>query len=152
MSYKDRMSNHPAFCYTQSMTEALKEIGLNQNQMREMLSEAMTRWKFSPDKPRGGQKKNRGGRPRVIDASIVVLLDCAFLNYATIEQACLFADISRESFYNWLGMNPTYRDRIELLKQNLGLRARLSVMRGLKFDSDLALKVLESVLNWLNSL
>ena len=125
------------------MTEALKEIGLNQNQMREMLSEAMTRWKFAPDKLRGGQKKNRGGRPRVIDASIVVLLDCAFLNYATIEQACLFADISRESFYNWLAMNPTYRDRIELLKQNLGLRARLSVMRGLKFDSDLALKVLE---------
>lgn len=125
------------------MTEALKEIGLNQNQMREMLSEAMKRWKFAPDKKRGGQKKDRGGQPRRVDASVVVLLDMAFLNYASIEQACLFANISKEAFYNWKALNPSYDDRIAQLRQNLGLRARLSVMRGLKFDSDLALKVLE---------
>jgi hypothetical protein len=119
-------------------------VKVSQNEIRERLNGAMQRWKFAPARKRGRPSRYANvGQKRKVDASIVVLLDYAFMHYATLEQALFFAGIGKEAYYSWLQLNPSYTERIEALKSNLGLQSRFSVMKGVKYDSDLALKVLE---------
>lgn len=124
----------------------IEALGLKRADIVAKLNETMRRWKWAPDRKRGRPKKgwNRG-QPRAVDASVIVLMDEAFLRGCTLNEALFVADISAEAFYNWLALNPAYKQRMADLRQNLKVLARSSIVRGVKFDSDLGLKVLERI-------
>ena len=60
----------------------------------------------------------------------------------TIEEMCSYADISTQTYYNWMASFPKWKDRLERLRQKPVLKARSSVIRNLD-DPDLALRYLE---------
>lgn len=70
-------------------------------------------------------------------------LEEAFLLGCTDEEACFFADISKQTLYNYQAANPEFVDRKEALKSNPIFEARKSVLNELKTNGDLALKFLE---------
>ena len=87
--------------------------------------------------PQKKGKKNLGGRPIVLTPEVVSKLEMAFSIDSTVTEACAFAEISRESFYRHLKINPTFSDRIEQLRQKPMLKAR-NVIIGALDDPDTA--------------
>ena len=58
-------------------------------------------------------------------------LEQAFAIDATVEEACSYADISRDAFYDYLKKEPTFSDRIEDLRQRPILKARQTIVKSL---------------------
>lgn len=83
------------------------------------------------------------GRPTVMTPEVVKKLEEAFLLGCTDLEACLFADISKQTLYNYQEAHPEFVDRKEKLKENPVFLARSSVVRSMQEDGDLALKYLE---------
>lgn len=85
-----------------------------------------------------------GGRPTKMTAETVQKLEEAFLLGCTDEEACLAADISKQTLYNYQDANPEFIDRKEALKSNPVYRARKVILDALT-DGDVitANKVIE---------
>lgn len=80
-----------------------------------------------------------GGRPTVMTPEVVLKLEYAFSCGCTDVQACLFAGISRQSFYKWIDEeNPSFSDRKETLKQNVQLHAKMNIAKNVIQDKSLA--------------
>jgi len=88
------------------------------------------------------KKKHAGGRPTVMTPDVVAKLEQAFAIDCTVVEACSYADISRDSFYDYLKIKPKFSDRIEKLRQHPVLKARETVVRELS-NPDMAMKYLE---------
>lgn len=58
-------------------------------------------------------------------------LDEVFAIGGTDEEACLFADISPKTLYNYQEANPEYLQRKQALKQNPFLKARRTIVGSL---------------------
>ena len=86
--------------------------------------------------------KNRG-RPTVMTQATVEKLEVAFSWGCTDEEACLFAEINKQTLYNYQDKNPQFLDRKELLKTKTILLARSTVVKAIEGDPYLALKYLE---------
>ena len=84
-----------------------------------------------------------GGRPTVMTDLTINKLEEAFLMGCSDLEACLFADISHQTLYNYQKENPDFVIRKEKLKENPILKARKSVINGLDNDPELSLKFLE---------
>jgi hypothetical protein len=82
-------------------------------------------------------------RPTKRTEALVNKLEYAFSIGATVKEACLYADISRETYYKWTEIDKELSDRLEDLRENPIFVARESVFNGMKKDPDLALKFLE---------
>ncbi len=81
-------------------------------------------------------------RPTVMTESVVLKLEQAFALDASVEEACSYADIARNTFYEYLKNNPEFKDRIEDLRQKPVLKARQTVVQALG-DANYAFKYLE---------
>lgn len=88
--------------------------------------------------------KNKGGRPTKMTPETVKKLEEAFALGCTDIEACLFADISKQTLYNYQDKNPKFIDRKEALKENPVLEARKSVVTGMKDDPKLAFDYLKN--------
>ena len=88
-------------------------------------------------------KKSLGGRPTKLNKDVVKKLEEAFSIDATVEEACFYADISRETFYNWMKADKKLFDRLEALRARPVLTARQTVIRAIKDNPDIAMKYLE---------
>lgn len=75
------------------------------------------------------RKKN--GRPTVMTDSVVAKLEHAFAIDSTVEEACSYANIGRDAFYDYLKRNPEFNDRITDLRQVPVLKARHTVVASL---------------------
>ncbi|MDD5068076.1 MAG: hypothetical protein PHN89_00545 [Candidatus Pacebacteria bacterium] len=84
-----------------------------------------------------------GGRPSKMTPEVVKKLEEAFSIGASVSEACFYADISRETYYQWIKNNPELADRFEALKNKPILKARQTVVKALETDPDIALKYLE---------
>lgn len=84
-----------------------------------------------------------GGRPTKMTPDTVKKLEEAFLMGCSDLEACLFADISKQTLYTYQEKNPEFVDRKQMLKENPVMIARQSVIRDMKGDGTLALKYLE---------
>ena len=82
-------------------------------------------------------------RPTKRSEELVNKLEYAFSLGCSVTEACLYADISRETYYKWCKVDESLSDRMEELRENPILIARESVIKGIKTDPDLALKFLE---------
>lgn len=86
------------------------------------------------------KKKNKGGRPTVIDEVVVGKLEYAFSLDSTVEEACTFAGIHRDTLYSYLKKKPEFSDRIDQLRELPMMLARQTIARSLMNDADIALK------------
>lgn len=80
-------------------------------------------------------------RPTKLDKTTVKKLEEAFSIGASIEEACLNAGISRQTYYNWEDENKELFDNFDLLRETPILKARKAIFSGLD-DPKFALKFL----------
>lgn len=83
------------------------------------------------------------GRPTKMTTETVKKLEEAFALGCSDLEACLMADISKQTLYNYQDANPEFIDRKEKLKESPVLIARTTVVREIQNDADLAMKYLE---------
>lgn len=87
--------------------------------------------------------KNKVGRPTVMTQEVVDKLEQAFSMGCSDLEACIFADISKHSLYNYQKENPKFKDRKEQLKENPALLARTTIYNNISSDPDVAKWYLE---------
>ena len=84
------------------------------------------------------------GRPTVMTEDTIHKLEYAFMRGLTDLEACLYANISKSTLYNYCEENPEFMDRKEELKQHPTAKARLNVTEAIeKGDTDLSKWYLE---------
>ncbi|WP_024407935.1 hypothetical protein [Streptococcus suis] len=82
--------------------------------------------------------KNKSGRPTKMTQGTVKKLEEAFLRGLSDEEACLYANISKPTLYDYCKKNPQFTDRKELLKQRIKTRAKLNISKAIE-DGDIDL-------------
>lgn len=78
------------------------------------------------------KKVNKGGRPTKMTESVILKLEQAFAIGCPVEEACSYAEIARNTFYEYLKKNPKYQDRIDYLRDKPVLAARQRAVQGVK--------------------
>lgn len=83
--------------------------------------------------------KNKGGRPTSMTAAVVSKLEYGFMKGLNVTECCHYADISRQTFYQYLEKNPSFSDRIDELRSNPSTKAKLNVVEAIENgDTDLS--------------
>ena len=80
--------------------------------------------------------KDKYGRPTVMTDDVVNKLEQAFAMGCTDIESCLFANISKQTLYNYQALHPEFIDRKEELKDSLKLHAKSNLSRSIKIDED----------------
>lgn len=88
-------------------------------------------------------KKSLAGRKTKLTKEVVKKLEEAFAIDATVTEACFYANISRETYYNWIEKHKALSDRFTALRNNPVLTARTTVVNAIKTDPDMAMRYLE---------
>src|SRR6187399_3578722 len=83
------------------------------------------------------------GRPTVMTDEVLRKLEEAFSMGCTDIEACLFADISKTTLYDYQKENPDFTERKEELKERPILLARTTVINSLEKDVNSAWRYLE---------
>lgn len=83
------------------------------------------------------------GRPTIVDDLVLAKLDEAFAMGCTDTEACLFANISPSTLYNYQIAHPEYLERKAELKETPVLLARSTVVKNIRNNPALALQYLE---------
>ena len=83
------------------------------------------------------------GRPTVMTDLVLKKLEEAFAWGCSDKEACIYADISEKTLYNYQDKNEDFLQRKELLKERPVLLARKTVVENLEKNPNLALKFLE---------
>jgi len=78
------------------------------------------------------KKKSSAGRPTIMTPSVVTKLEQAFSLDCTVSEACFYAGISRETYYEFLRREPAFVDRFDSLRNKPVLKARQTVYTALK--------------------
>lgn len=87
-------------------------------------------------------RKDLGGRPsEMIEANINKLREVFALD-GTIAEACYYANISTQTYYNWIEKNPKLVDEFEALRNRPVLKARGTVIKALD-QPEIAFRYLE---------
>lgn len=71
------------------------------------------------------------GRPTKLTEETVRKLEEVFALDGTVEEACFYAEISRNTYYEWIKDNPNLNDRFEALRQRPFLKARQTIVKNL---------------------
>lgn len=82
------------------------------------------------------KRKSNAGRPTKMTDNTVKKLEEAFLMGCSDVEACLFADISKQTLYNYQEANPEFVDRKESLKSNPVMLSRKIQLEALKDDTN----------------
>lgn len=82
-------------------------------------------------------------RPTKLSNLIVKKLEEAFVVGSNVEEACYYADISRQTFYNWIDENPELLDRFNVLRRAPVLKARMTLSKALETNPKLAMEYLK---------
>lgn len=82
-------------------------------------------------KKKDPKDKKTAGRPTVMTIDVVNKLEQAFSMGCSDVEACLFADISKQTLYDYQAKNPEFVDRKERLKERLILKARTVIADAL---------------------
>jgi hypothetical protein len=86
--------------------------------------------KSSKKVPKSERKKV--GRPTSVTPETLAKLEQAFSLGCSDLEACIYADVSPSILYRFQEKNPEFRERKEMLKQKLVLKARTVVAEALK--------------------
>lgn len=88
--------------------------------------------------------KRPRGRPTVITDVVIAKLSQAFGIGCSALEACSYADISKDAFYDFLKNEPEFSDRFRRLRDNPVLAARQTVFTAIKTDKALAYDFLKA--------
>lgn len=88
-------------------------------------------------------EEKKEGRPTVMTADVVSKLEVSFSYDATVEEACLDAGISKDSYYRFIKKFPQFSDRVDELRQAPYLVLRKKVIAEGEHNADTALRFLE---------
>lgn len=58
-------------------------------------------------------------------------LEEVFAIDGTVEEACYYADISKQCLYNWFDEDPKFKEKVDRLRNRPVLKARQAVFKGL---------------------
>lgn len=72
------------------------------------------------------------GRPRKITNEVVGKLEYAFMKGFNISEACDYAAISRDTYYEKLKKSKEFSDRMERAKTNLQRKAKLNLAEAIE--------------------
>jgi hypothetical protein len=79
-------------------------------------------------------ERNAIGRPTVMTPATVSKLEEAFAYGCSDSEACFYADISKQTLYEYQKKNPEFIDRKEALKERPILAARQKVVQEIAND------------------
>lgn len=82
-------------------------------------------------KKKDPKDKKTAGRPTVMTPDVVNKLEQAFSMGCSDLEACLFANISKQSLYDYQAKHPEFADRKAMLKETLILKARSVIATSL---------------------
>jgi hypothetical protein len=82
-------------------------------------------------KKKDPKDKKTAGRPTVMTPDVVSKLEQAFSMGCSDLEACLFANISKQTLYDYQAKNPEFADRKAMLKETLILKARSVIATSL---------------------
>lgn len=80
-------------------------------------------------------RKNKGGRPTKKTEKLVNKLIEGFKADFTVEEACAYAGISKEAFYNWKEKDPKFVDEIEAAQRYIFTLAKKNILNAIKDNS-----------------
>ena len=92
-----------------------------------------------------GKVEIKRGRPTVVTPEMLGKLEQVFAIDGTVEEACSYAEIARNTYYEYLKRNPDFQDRIDELRQRPLLKARQTIVKSLD-DPNHAFKYAEKKL------
>lgn len=72
------------------------------------------------------------GRPSLLTEEVVGKLEYAFGIGANVKQACFYANIHKDTYYQWMKDNPTLSDRLDEIKEKLPLKALENVATSIE--------------------
>ena len=107
--------------------------------------------KATKNNPQGKPKSNLKdsphlGRPTIITKDIVSKLEYTAALDCSISEMCLYADISRDTYYKLIKRNKALSDRFEALRNKPVLKARETFVKALD-DPKYAVEYLERKLS-----
>lgn len=76
--------------------------------------------------------KGKAGRPRAVTPDVVGKLEEAFTVGANITQACDFAGISRDTYYDYCERNAGFIDKVAEWSARTGLRAKYNIHKAIE--------------------
>jgi hypothetical protein len=80
--------------------------------------------------------KNKGGRPTKMSKETITKLEEVFALGGSDSEACFYANISKQTLYNYQKEHPEFVDRKEALKEKPILKARQTVVKALDDPKD----------------
>lgn len=88
--------------------------------------------------------ENKVGRPTVMTKTMIGKLEMLFAQGLSDREACLVANISPSTLYDYCNENPEFAERKELLKEQPKITAKLNVAEAIeKKDIDMSKWYLE---------
>lgn len=88
--------------------------------------------KKKKEKEKAKKSENKSGRPTKMTSDTLAKLEQAFSLGCSDLEACIFADIHPTVLYRFQERNPEFRERKEMLKKKLVLKARVIIARALE--------------------
>jgi hypothetical protein len=88
------------------------------------------------------EESNPVGRPTKLTEEVVRKLEEVFALDGTVEEACFYAGISRQTYYEWIKENTELNDKFQALRERPILKARQTVVKSLD-QPEYAFKYLE---------
>lgn len=76
--------------------------------------------------------KSPVGRPTKYTPTVVTKLKAAFANSFTVDQACLYAGITKETFYQWLDKRPEFTDQMTKAREAPTMKAKEVVVDSVR--------------------
>lgn len=95
-----------------------------------------------PTKKEQTAKKISEAMSKMDDARINKLKEVFALD-GTIEEACFFAEISVQTYYNWIEKNPELLEEFDRIRQTPILAARREVVNGITKNPEFSMRFLE---------
>jgi len=96
-----------------------------------------------PEPTEGSKHYRNAGRKKTIDEEVLNKLRFAYLYGCSDDEACAYADISRQTLWRHRKTNPDFEEWRDMLRQNPYMLARKTIVDHLDKDPDFALKYME---------
>jgi hypothetical protein len=76
--------------------------------------------------------ENKVGRPTVMTDAMIGKLEMLFAKGLSDREACLIADITPSTLYDYCNKNPEFTERKELLKEKVKIQAKLNIAEAIE--------------------
>lgn len=77
-----------------------------------------------------------GGRPKTITESVIRKLEEGFSKGLNVSECCLWANVPKSTYYDFLSANPEYSERFEALKSNVRMIAKMNLYDKIQDGDD----------------